>query len=206
MGLAVAAGLRVGLAQGLIHRDIKPANILLAADGAVKIVDLGLAVVQMGTVEGSPNPPAMGSARHGLAAPDASAPGDLPAEPPLGKPTVVGTYGYMSPEQAADPERVDFRSDVYSLGVTLYEAATGSLPFSARDPARCLEQHRTQPVPPPESRAPGIPAALSALLVAMLAKRPEDRPPSYEALEAALRRVLDTPAADSAQQPRSIQP
>jgi serine/threonine protein kinase len=166
VGVAVAAGLRVGQAQGLIHRDIKPANILLAFDGAVKIVDLGLA--------------------H---ASGAALPGDLP----LGKPTVVGTYGYMSPEQAADPERVDFRSDIYSLGVTLYEAATGALPFSAREPAQCLEMHRSHPVPPPEPRAPGLPPALGVLLLAMLAKRPEDRPPSYEALESALRSVLDAP-------------
>jgi serine/threonine protein kinase len=170
VGVAVAAGLRVGQAQGLIHRDIKPANILLASDGAVKIVDLGLA--------------------H---ASGAALPGDLP----LGRATVVGTYGYMSPEQAADPQRVDFRSDVYSLGVTLYEAATGTLPFSARDPAQCLEMHRSHPVPPPESRATGLPPALGGLLTAMLAKRPEDRPPSYEALETALRHVLDAPRADS---------
>jgi serine/threonine protein kinase len=184
VGLAVAAGLRVGQGQGLIHRDIKPANILLATDGAVKIVDLGLA--------------------------HASGAGDLELggrDLPLGKPSVVGTYGYMSPEQAADPQRVDFRSDVYSLGVTLYEAATATLPFSARDPALCLEMHRNHPVPPPASRAPGLPPALGALLLAMLAKRPEDRPPSYEALEAALRRVLDAPGGDSTIQPRrSIQP
>jgi serine/threonine-protein kinase len=178
VGLGVAAGLRVGLAAGLIHRDIKPANILLATDGAVKIVDLGLA--------------------------HASVPGELPEGQPLGKAAVVGTYGYMSPEQASDPERVDFRSDVYSLGVTLYEAATGSLPFSAREPARCLEMHRTQPVPVPESRAPGLPPALSALLLRMLGKRPEDRPSSYEALEAALRRVIDAPGKDSAITPQRI--
>jgi serine/threonine protein kinase len=174
VGMAVAAGLRVGQAQGLIHRDIKPANILLARDGAVKIVDLGLA--------------------H---ASGAALPGDLP----LGKPTVVGTYGYMSPEQAADPERVDFRSDIYSLGVTLYEAATGVLPFSARDPAQCLEMHRSHPVPPPDTRAPGLPPALGPLLLAMLAKRPEDRPQSYEALEIALRRVLEAPGGESIHQP-----
>jgi serine/threonine protein kinase len=185
VGLAVSAGLRVGLAQGLIHRDIKPANILLGHDGAVKIVDLGLA--------------------------HASVPGELPADPgdaAPGKPSVVGTYGYMSPEQAANPERVDFRSDVYALGVTLYEAATGTLPFPVRDdPGACLEMHRTHPVPPPEGRVPGLPSSLSALLLAMLAKRPEDRPPSYEALESALRRVLDPPGGGSAQNhPPSIHP
>jgi serine/threonine-protein kinase len=169
VGLGVAAGLRVGLAQGLIHRDIKPANVLLAADGAVKIVDLGLA--------------------------HAAVPGDGDVPPPGGRPTVVGTYGYMSPEQALDPQRIDFRSDIYALGVTLYEAATGALPFTARDPARCLELHRTQPVPPPESRVPDLPPALSQLLLWMLAKRAEDRPPSYQTLETSLRRVLDAPGA-----------
>src|SRR4051794_865993 len=153
VGLGVSAGLRVGLAQGLIHRDIKPANILLPHEGGVKIVDLGLA---------------LGSAEHD--------------EPPAARNAVVGTYGYMSPEQAQDPQRVDFRSDIYSLGVTLYEAATATLPFPARDPARCLEMHRHDPVPHPQSRAPGVPDALAALLLRMLAKRPEDRPPSYDAL------------------------
>jgi serine/threonine-protein kinase len=168
VGLGVTAGLRVGLAQGLIHRDIKPANILLGLDGGVKIVDLGLA--------------------------HASLPGDT-AEPVGGRPAVVGTYGYMSPEQAADPQRVDFRSDVYALGVTLYEAATGALPFPARDPARCLAMHRHQPVPPPHEKVPGLPGGLSALLVWMLAKRPEERPGSYDILETALRTALDEPEA-----------
>jgi serine/threonine-protein kinase len=181
VGLCVAAGLRVGLAQGLIHRDIKPANVLLAADGAVKIVDLGLA--------------------HASDLEDA----DAEATRTAGRPTVVGTYGYMSPEQAVDPQKVDFRSDIYALGVTLYEAATGSLPFSARDPARSVELHRHHPVPAPESRVPGLPPALCQLLVWMLAKRPQDRPPSYPALETALKRVLETPtAAPSIETPNGV--
>jgi serine/threonine protein kinase len=178
VGLGVAAGLRVGLAQGLIHRDIKPANILVAADGAVKIVDLGLA--------------------------HASAPGDPAAEPASGRPSVIGTYGYMSPEQAADPQRIDFRSDIYALGVTLYEAVTGTLPFPARDPARCLTMHRHHPVPPPEERTPGVASGLSALLLWMLAKRPEDRPATYEILETALRTALDAPEAAPQSNPDPI--
>jgi serine/threonine-protein kinase len=164
----------VGLAQGLIHRDIKPANILLPHDGGVKIVDLGLA---LGSSEEDDVAPA---ARH----------------------SIVGTYGYMSPEQAQDPQRVDFRADIYALGVTLYEAATASLPFSARDPARCLDMHRHDPVPDPRVRAPELPDALCALLLKMLAKRPEDRPPSYEALEEALRRALGTDATTTADHAR----
>jgi serine/threonine protein kinase len=171
VGLGVAAGLRVGLGQGLIHRDIKPANILLPHQGEVKIVDLGLAL--------------------------GAGPGDDPQdESPAGQSLVVGTYGYMSPEQAADARKVDFRSDIYSLGVTLYEAATGSLPFPARDPARWLQLQRGEPAPPPQSRRPDLPARLCALLLAMLARQPVERPDSYEALETALRHALDADAAE----------
>jgi eukaryotic-like serine/threonine-protein kinase len=171
VGLGVAAGLRVGLAQGLIHRDIKPANILLPHQGEVKIVDLGLAL--------------------------GDAPGDeTQDETPASQSLVVGTYGYMSPEQAADARKVDFRSDIYGLGATLYEAATGSLPFPARDPGRWLQLQRQGAVPPPQTRRPSLPPALCSLLMSMLAYKPEDRPGSYEALETALRRALDAdPAA-----------
>jgi serine/threonine protein kinase len=164
VGLAVAAGLEVGLASGLIHRDIKPANILLPRGGEAKIVDLGLAL--------------------------GSGPGDeAPSEG--GRATVVGTYGYMSPEQAADARRVDLRSDIYALGATLYEAATGTLPFPARDPAHWLQLVRHEPVPPPQIRRPGLPEPLCALLLAMLARRPEDRPGSYQVLQDALSQALE---------------
>jgi eukaryotic-like serine/threonine-protein kinase len=171
VGLGVAAGLRVGLGQGLIHRDIKPANILLPHEGEVKIVDLGLAL--------------------------GAGPGDDPQEEsPAGQSLVVGTYGYMSPEQVADARKVDFRADIYALGATLYEAATGSLPFPTRDPARWVQMQRTETVPPPQSRRPDLPPRLCALLLAMLARQPEERPSSYEALETALRQALDAAADD----------
>ncbi len=166
VGLGVAAGLRVGLGQGLIHRDIKPANILLPHQGEVKIVDLGLAL--------------------------GSAPGDeLPDETPASQALVVGTYGYMSPEQAADARKVDFRSDMYALGATLYEAATGSLPFPVRDPARWLQMQRQEVVAPPRSRVPALPSRLSALILSLLERQPEARPGSYEALETSLRNALE---------------
>ena len=164
VGLGMTAGLRVGLAQGLIHRDIKPGNILLPRAGGVKIVDLGLALG---------NDPAWEEMT------------DLPTN----RAAVVGTYGYMSPEQTADARKIDFRSDIYSLGATLYEAITGSLPFPARDRSGRWMQ-RQEPLRPPQSLVPGLPEPLCALVIAMLAERPEDRPGSYDLLEQALQSAL----------------
>lgn len=159
VGAAVVAGLKVALAAGLIHRDIKPANILLSRRGETKIVDLGLVLRTADAVERA----------------DADAAGGR-------KPSTIGTYGYMAPEQAVDPDAVDFRADIYSLGVTLYEALVGAPPFPLGDAARCLEMHARAPVPPPEERVPGISRAVSALVLRMLAKNPDDRFASYDAL------------------------
>jgi serine/threonine-protein kinase len=88
----------------------------------------------------------------------------------------------MAPEQAIDPERIDFRADIYALGATLYEAAVGAPVFPLGSVARCLEMHAHEPPPPPETRRPGLPPAFSALLLRMLAKKPDDRFASYDAL------------------------
>jgi serine/threonine protein kinase len=155
IGVDVARGLRAGLERGLIHRDIKPANIVLARTGETKIVDFGLARLNAVEEGGS----------------DEGARGAL-----------VGTYGYMAPEQARDPERVDFRADIYSLGVTLYEAAAGRPPFPTKDRALCLRLHQSEPVPPLEDLVPDIPPPIARLIVAMLSKVASGRPVSYDAL------------------------
>jgi serine/threonine-protein kinase len=148
IGLETVDGLQAGLSQGLIHRDIKPPNILLDGNGRARIVDLGLANPIHDRDEG-----------------------------PLRDSTLVGTRGYMSPEQLADPRSVDFRSDIYSLGVTLREAATGE--------------------PPPESRkrsdraASEMPAGLAPIVTWMVAHDPDDRPSSYRELRDALVPVCD---------------
>jgi serine/threonine protein kinase len=145
IGRDVVAGLSAGLDQGVIHRDIKPANILLSASsGAARIVDLGLANVSE---------------------PGADDTG------PLRDATIVGTRGYMSPEQIRDPRSVDFRSDIFSLGVTLREAATGISPSGTRQ--------RTQQLQTASSE-------LDRILEWMTATDPADRPESYAALDAAL--------------------
>jgi serine/threonine protein kinase len=168
VGLDVAAGLRAGLAQGLIHRDIKPANIILTPLGRAKIVDLGLAST--------------------ITSLDAGGGQGLPAAGP----GTVGTHGYMPPELARQPSSVDFRSDIYALGVTLYHAAVGRLPFPADDPRRCLEMHCNEPVRPAHEVNPRVPEALSQVLQWMLAKDMGDRPESYDALRTALKAVLQS--------------
>src|SRR5439155_24770571 len=105
IALDVAQGLEAGLEQGLIHRDVKPANILMSNRGAARLVDFGLAH------------------RNFV---------DLDSQRADTSKTVIGTRGYMAPEQALNPDRVTFRADVYALGATLYEAAMGT-PLRPRD-------------------------------------------------------------------------
>jgi serine/threonine-protein kinase len=151
IGIDTVDGLAAGLSQGLIHRDIKPPNILLGDDGIARIVDLGLANPIFHRDEG-----------------------------PLRDSAVIGTRGYMSPEQIADPRAVDFRSDIYSLGITLREAATGE--------------------PPPESPrhddrlAAAMPPSLAPIVGWMVAPDPDDRPGSYRELRDALSELAVTPA------------
>jgi eukaryotic-like serine/threonine-protein kinase len=103
---------------------------------------------------------------------------------------VVGTIGFMAPEQASNPSIVDFRSDMYALGVTAYHALTGKPPFPHVDDAQCTLAHRQTPVTPPRQLVSAIPAELSDLVVAMMAKKQSDRPSSYAALDAALLRII----------------
>jgi serine/threonine-protein kinase len=166
VGLDVTAGLNAGLEQGLIHRDIKPSNILFAKNGVAKIVDLGLA---QPTGEGQAS--ASGKERYR-------------------KMTVVGTPGYMAPEQGMDPTAVDFRADIYSLGVTLYQASVGKPPFPIKDPAKAIQMHREDPVPAPDRFVAEFPRPLSRLLLWMLAKTPAERPSSYDELTRAMTEAM----------------
>jgi len=87
---------------------------------------------------------------------------------------VIGTPHYMSPEQASG-EAIDPRSDIYSLGVILYEMLTGSLPFTGTSPVNVILKHKTEPVPDPHELNPSIPGALRTIVLKCLAKNPEDR-------------------------------
>jgi uncharacterized protein (TIGR03067 family) len=152
-----ALGLQHAHECGMVHRDVKPHNLMLTPDGRVKILDFGLgrfaseAAVPPGA---GPTPPDGGISGAGL---------------------VLGTADYIAPEQAADPHGADVRSDLYSLGCTLYFLLTGSPPFPGPSVLEKLTAHRTrQPRPLAEFRS-DVPAGLVAVLERMTAKDPAAR-------------------------------
>ncbi|HEY4175809.1 MAG TPA: serine/threonine-protein kinase [Kofleriaceae bacterium] len=153
----VTEALQAGLAENIIHRDIKPSNILLTRDGVTKLTDFGLARSSSSAIDD-------GGARG-----------------------VVGTVGYMSPEQLQRPKEVDFRTDIYSLGVTAYQALTGRLPFNDSNFQRSSDAHLFEQVPPLPSN---IHSGLRDLVMWMLAKQRDHRPASYEELDAAARQLV----------------
>ena len=175
IALDIARGLRAGHEQGLIHRDIKPANVLVARSGIARIVDLGLA--HPFTSDAAPSSSGALSSSSSFSSANIAAPPAVASRLP-----VVGTPAYMAPEQSLNPQDVDFRADMYSLGVTMFHAAVGDIPFRARDAARCIGLHRTQPVPRPESMNPAVPQILADLIVEMMSKSPSGRPVSYDVL------------------------
>ncbi len=167
--LQAAQGLKYAHDQGLVHRDIKPGNLLVDRKGVVKILDLGLARWRM--TDDSTEPGAsLTRTDH-----------------------IIGTVTYMSPEQARAPQSVDGRSDIYSLGCTLYFLLTGRPPFSGTGPVDTLLAHANDPVPVlfSTSRDKPVPQELQQLVSQMLAKNPNDRPADMRALIASLKAVQD---------------
>ena len=163
----VLAALDEAHAHGIVHRDLKPGNIMLVSrrddPDFVKVCDFGIAKAQS-------SPEGAGLTLKGL---------------------VCGTPEYMSPEQARG-EDVDGRSDIYAVGVILYQLVTGELPFSASSPVGILSKHLAEPPVPPSLRRPGltIPTALESVILHALAKDPADRPRTAEQLRRALRNAV----------------
>jgi len=166
--LAVGATVAVGAvhARGLVHKDLKPANMLADPEtGRVWLMGFGIASRRPRERQ-APEPPEV----------------------------LAGTLPYMAPEQTGRTNRsIDARSDLYSLGVTLFEMLTGALPFSAGDPMEWVHSHVARQPTPPGARLAGggaVPSVLSAIILRLLAKTPEDRYQTAGGVERDLRHCL----------------
>ncbi len=144
----LASALRFLHRRGLAHRDIKPANIILTPEGLVKLVDLGLAR----PLEDE----SWAVAEAGMA---------------------VGTPEYMSPEQTRGQSDLDIRSDLYSLGATLFHLVTGRVPYGGESVAEAMQRHASAriPLPAPESLNAALTSGLSAIVRKLMARNREDR-------------------------------
>jgi serine/threonine protein kinase len=159
--LKVIDGLEAAHQAGLVHRDLKPSNIMITPDGNAKVLDLGLAR-------------ALGEEK-GITRVN----------------TVLGTLDYASPEQLSDATKADVRSDLYSLGCTLYYALSGRPPFEGGDMINKIFRQRLDDPEPLEKVARGVPAAFAAIVRKLMNKKPEERYQSCAELRADLSRWTD---------------
>jgi serine/threonine-protein kinase len=175
--LQVADALAHASQRDVVHRDIKPSNVLITPEGRAKLVDMGLARL------------------HQVAQPDQ----DLTASG-----VTLGTFDYISPEQARDPRNADVRSDLYSLGCTLYYMLTGQPPFPEGTVLQKLLQHQADDPTDARQLRPDLPDELSRILRKLLAKSPQhryQRPDDLvsDLLAVAGRYGLEVPAPSAAQ-------
>ncbi len=157
--IQVAEALSAAAEAGIVHRDIKPANIMLTARGQVKVMDFGLAKMVQ---------------HDDLDVTEAG--------------TIVGTANYMSPEQGTGKE-LDFRTDIYSLGVVFYELVAGRTPFKGDNPSAVIYMHVYEEPRKPSQFNPKVPPSADRVILRMIAKDPKDRFASPEQLLAELRKL-----------------
>jgi tRNA A-37 threonylcarbamoyl transferase component Bud32 len=158
----IGDGLTYAHEQGVLHRDIKPSNVILTEDNKIYLADFGLARI----------------AQSG--------------ESTLSQDMMLGTPAYMSPEQARGDRDLDARTDIYSLGVVLYEMVVGRVPFSADTPYAVIHDHIFTPLPIPSSVNPNVPEPVERVLLKALAKERDDRHASAKALADAFKEAVST--------------
>ncbi|GAB6186148.1 hypothetical protein JCM17478_16500 [Thermopirellula anaerolimosa] len=161
--IQVAEALEHAWSRGVVHRDVKPSNILVFPDGRVKLIDFGLARMHEGTGRS----------------------GDLTSSG-----MTLGTFDYIAPEQARDPRLADIRSDIYSLGCTLFFMLTGRPPFPTGTVLQKLLQHQAEEPPDIRKLRKDVPEALVRVLRKMMAKSPRHRYQTATQLIEALSEVL----------------
>ncbi|HJV08214.1 MAG TPA: protein kinase [Acidimicrobiales bacterium] len=163
IGAQVADALHYAHKAGVVHRDVKPANILICPDGRVKVADFGIAKA---VEDSEPERPA-------------------PSEALTGTGSIIGTAQYLAPEQV-DGRAVDGRTDVYALGVVLYEMLCGRPPFTGDTDMAVALKHITTNPPAPGSVRAGIPRALEEVVLRAMGKAPASRYQSAADLQSAL--------------------
>jgi eukaryotic-like serine/threonine-protein kinase len=155
-------------ANGVVHRDVKPGNMLLRTEDHLLLSDFGIAAI----LEANQNFTRTGAN--------------------------IGTPQYMAPEQGLPNGVIDARTDIYALGVVLFQCATGRLPFIADTPMATVMKHIHEPVPRPSTLAPGLPASVEQIILRAMAKDPKQRYQRAQDMAAQLRAAVRTLARDQA--------
>ena len=159
--------------HGFVHRDVRPANMWITPGGVLKLMEFG----------------GVSAAIEGM------------DDEVTDSDTVIGNIDYMAPEQAADAQAADHRSDIYSLGCTAYHCLAGEKPFREKNPIRLAMKHATELPPALKEWIPGVPEKLSDAVDAMLAKNPDERFQSTQDVVWALEEHFDTSEKRSEETP-----
>jgi len=179
--IQAAKGLEYAHAQGVVHRDIKPANLLLDKEGTVKILDMGLALMS-----------------RSIKTPD-----DETTDQLTSGGLILGTCDYIAPEQADDAHEADQRSDIYSLGCTLYRLVTGDKPYKGNSVLKVLMAHKQAQIPSLCEARSDVPPQLDAVFQKMVAKNPDDRYQSAAEVIADLQACLEPSQGKSGPTPQA---